>query len=131
MRVTKTVREYIEKKVTEIYVERYSAEAATAEEENKIRNAAILAAEKAARETAEEILAQYCDEYSFLEFYLENLNCTIGYRTLTIRDSHYSSSVHHWRDRMNAEIKEKVSEIVVELELGGTKETLEKMLSEI
>lgn len=131
MRVTKTVREYIEKKVTEIYTERYSAEAAAAKEENEICNAAVAAAEKAAREAVEEIFAQYCGDYSFLEFHPEKLSCGIGFRTLTIRDSHYSSSVHRWRDRMNAEIKEKVSEIVVELELGGTKETLEKMLSEI
>lgn len=131
MRVTKIVREYIEKKVTEIYTERYSAEAVAAEEENKIRDAAVAAAEKAAHEAAEGVFAQYCGEYSFLEFHSERLGCRVGCRTLVIRDSHYSSSVHHWRDRMNAEIEEKVSEIVVELELGGTKETLEKMLSEI
>ena len=50
---------------------------------------------------------------------------------VSIADRHMVSSVHYWRNRARTEIKEKVEDIIVTLELGGTKEDLERMISEI
>lgn len=53
------------------------------------------------------------------------------YSPINIVDRHKDSSVHNWNNRARAEIKEKVDDIIVTLELGGTKADLERMISEI
>ena len=53
------------------------------------------------------------------------------YSPINIVDRHMNSSVHNWQNRARAEIKEKVDDIIVTLELGGTKADLERMISEI
>lgn len=134
MRVTKVVREYIEKKVTEKYLERYAAEKAAAELESNIRDKIHEAAVEAARLAFDECVRGFLDyneNYNFIEYNPEGISIYGNYNVIRIKNMHNEGSKHNWRQRMNAEVKEKVSEIIVELELGGTKETLEKLLAEI
>ena len=133
MRVTKVVREYIEKKVTEKYMEKYADERAAAELERETRTKIFEAAEDAARIAFDECVRNYLDnnDFDFLQYNPEKINVYGNYNILCVKDMHNRNSKHCWHDRMSAEVKEKVSEIIVELELGGTKETLERLLAEI
>ena len=135
MRVTKTVKEYIGKCVREKVYKKYEAEKEAADTENMILknfwDALGEEIENIAKERVEKLLA----EYDFIE--LNNprytgSNFTYYYSNKTvIKDSCCNDSKHNWRRRADIEVNEKVSDIIVTLELGGTRADLDRMLSEI
>lgn len=131
MRVTKTIREYIEKKVWEKIEAKYEAEKLEAERQDKIRSEILNAASEAAEKVYREAVINAAQNIDFLEIYenrMPNVYCS---GCIEIKDRCYINSVHHWKDRARTEWREIVDNIVVTLELGGTKNDLDKMLSEI
>jgi hypothetical protein len=127
MRVTKTVREYIAKQValrfpkTEIELQqeqnREIVNKANSEYQKRVEKARAEIAKKVAEEfgiTAEvaEIKMHYASPFES------------GYTTT-------ANQANTARFERNKIIKDKVEDIIVTLELGGTKADLEKMLAEI
>ena len=131
MRVTKTVREYIEKKVAEKVYVKYEAEKLEAKRQNDLVNNFWDELEKELEAIAVERLNKFIEENSFAERGARDTIVSYYSSTLRIADRHINSSVHNWQNRARAEIKEKVDDIIVTLELGGNKEDLERMISEI
>lgn len=130
MRVTKTVREYIEKKVAEKVYVKYEAEKLEAKRQYEEINNFIKELEDTMNEYVDKHIKMFVEEHPYAERGArEKLVCF--YSTINVADRHMNSSVHNWQKRALAEIKEKVDDIVVTLELGGTKADLERMISEI
>lgn len=131
MRVSKTVREYIEKKVSEKVNAKYSTEKIEAERQNKAMSDFWNNLSEELEALAAERVKKFLEENSFAERGSRSKITSYYSGVISIVDRHTISSVHCWRDRAKVEIKEKVEDIVVTLELGGTKEDLERMISEI
>ena len=133
MRVSKTVKEYIEKEVRNKIYEKYAFEKETKEKQldflKEVRETAQQEAFKAYIQTVKEMIKDYVyieiDENIEKKFYIS------GYNNIRIKDSAYTNNIHNWESRANKEIKEKVEEIIVTLELGGNKKDLDRMLKEI
>ena len=135
MRVTKTVKEYIEKCVREKIYKKYEEEKAIAENESHIVNAFWEALGDEIEAIAQERVAKFIEENDFVEMtearYTSSNITSCHSNRVTIKNKVYETSVHNWRRRANAEVDEKVTDIIVTLELGGTKADLDRMLSEI
>ena len=130
MRVTKTVREYIEKKVAEKVYVKYEAEKLEAKRQNEeIRNF-IEELEDVMNEYVDKHIKMFIEEHPYAERGARERLVSF-YSPINIADRHMSFSIHNWQNRARAEIKEKVDDIIVTLELGGTKADLERMISEI
>lgn len=134
MRVTKTIREYIEKEVSARLTPKYEVEKAEAERQSKAKSdflegcqAAAEAAFDAYFEAHFSEIADFCEDARDNKIRYNDL-C---YRAVRITDQIYTTSVHNWESRRRAEVKAKVDEIIVELELGGTKAELMAMLEKI
>ena len=131
MRVSKTVREYIEKRVSEKVNAKYDAERIEADRQNKVINDFWNNLSEELEALAAERVNKFLEKNSFAERGPRPDIISYHPSVISIADHYLSSSVHNWRNRARAEIKEKVEDIVVTLELGGTKEDLERMISEI
>lgn len=138
MRVSKTVKEYIEKEVTIRLEPKYAAEKAEAARQEKIRTDLLEKAAHEARMVWDAVidagLAQPGTE--FMEDRRESDyggNCPTFYNScaVAIRNRQTVSSIHQWYSRMVKERMSIVNNIIVELELGGTKADLERLLNEI
>ena len=130
MRVTKTVKEYIEKCVREKVYKKYEAEANEAKRQNDIISDFEEEMEQLIRKVAKEKIDTFLKENEFAEIFEDNFGVRYGYR-IKITNSNCINSVHCWRRRASAEVNEKVTDIIVTLELGGTKADLDRMLNEI
>lgn len=125
MRVTKAIRDYVEKKVFDEY--------------DKAKRELRKSYEERVEKAKEEI------EIILENEVLENINMVLGYygmEQITADDAFYRIYVSIQNRKDEAEInekrkeiyisaKDKITEILATLELGGTKEDLDKMLSEI
>ena len=131
MRVSKTVREYIEKKISEKVSAKYDAERIEADRQNKAINDFWNNLSEEIEALAAERINKFLEKNSFAERGPGSLIVSTYYNVISIADRHMNSSVHNWKNRARTEIKEKVEDIVVTLELGGTKEDLERMINEI
>ena len=130
MRVTKTVKEYIEKCVREKVYKKYEAEEAEAKRQREEISNFIENLEDTMKEYVEKHIKMFVEEHPYAER-SSNENLVVFYTPINIADHHMQSSVHNWRRRADVEVNEKVTDIVVTLELGGTKADLDRMLSEI
>lgn len=130
MRVTKTVREYIEKKVAEKVYVKYEAEKLEAKRQNEEINNFIKELEDTMNEYVDKHIKMFIEEHPYAERGARERLVSF-YHLMNVADRHMDSSVHNWQSRARAEIKEKVDDIIVTLELGGTKADLERMISEI
>lgn len=130
MRVTKTVREYIEKCVREKVYKKYEAEEAEANRQREEINNFIESLEDTMNEYVEKHIKIFVEEHPYAER-CPRENFVSLYNPINIIDRHMNSSVHNWRRRADVEVNEKVTDIIVTLELGGTKADLDRMLSEI
>jgi predicted transcriptional regulator len=131
MRVSKTVREYIEKKVSEKVNAKYDAERIEAERQNNVMNDFWNNLSKELEALAAERVNKFLEENSFAEKGARDTITSFYPSAIMVADRHTNSSVHNWRNRARVEIKEKVEDILVTLELGRTKEDLERMINEI
>ena len=130
MRVTKTVKEYISKRVAEKYkplIAEIDLDYKVKKEEvNKKIECAITEFEKQLKA----IMADNCGEWNFEieERYGSGGHILSWYEA---RDKKAENDYWQKKRSLEAEKSEKIENIIVELELGGTRETLEKMLAEI
>lgn len=128
MRVSKTVREYIEKQVAN----------KMPKTENELQYDKVEQTINKANEQFHKLMEQAKEKV------VEQLQKEYGLSTdMVMEKSHYSySPFGSWNteirqkadtDRQNrrAKINQKIEDIIVNLELGGTKADLEKMLAEI
>ena len=125
MRVTKAIREYVEKKVFDEYDKA----------KRELRKSYKERVEKA-KEEIEMILENEV---------LENINMVLGYDGMeqikaddafyriyvSIQNRKDEAEINEKRKEIYISAKDKITEILATLELGGTKEDLDKMLSEI
>ena len=135
MRVTRTIREYIEKSVKEKVYKKYEVEKEAAEAEQKTLNDFWDKLGEEIENIAKERVEKFIAENDFVELTEARYtsSCFTSYYSgrVSIKDKIYSNSKHNWRRRADAETKKKVDEIIITLELGGSKADLDKMLSEI
>ena len=125
MRVTRAIRDYVEKRVYDEYDKA----------KRELRKDYEERVEKAKEEIEETIEGDV----------IENINAILGYygmEQIKAEDAFYriyvsvqnrkdESELNKKRQEMWYSAKDKVAEILATLELGGTKEDLDKMLSEI
>lgn len=130
MRVTKLIREYVEKKVKEAYP-KSEAEIRWEEKSNKVNEAITKA-----NDLVEAYAKKIGEEINF-EFGLDE-----GYRIKAYEDRNWFSTSYYsddedYRASYKAEkerrkkIAETVEEILISLELGGTKADLDEMLAKV
>lgn len=135
MRVTKNIREYIEKEVRARIENRYAEEKTEAKRQNDL----LMGFLEGASAAAEAAYLAYCTEHFANISDFAELNVDDEYsrphfynsRTATIKDKQYISSIHSWSRRMDTEVKAIVADIVVTLELGGTRKELDEMLANL
>ena len=135
MRVTKTIRNYIEKEVRARIQPKYAAEETEAKRRLAARDAFFDKCAHAAEEAFNAAFeANFHDVSDFMEDVREADNSPVSFydsRAALIPDRVQRNSVYQWQNRMNAEVNKITTEIVVELELGGTKAELMAMLERI
>lgn len=134
MRVTKAVREYIEKQVRAKVEQKYEAEKNESKRIKDIKADIETRAAEAARQAAIAVFMEaknYEDILDFDEKFMQDIYMSGSYRVLGLKDEVYQNSVHRWSHRMQNEVEEKVQDIIVTLELGGNKADLDRMLSEL
>lgn len=135
MRVTKTIREYIEKEVRARIQPKYAAEETEAKRRLAARDAFFDKCAKAAEEAFNAAFeANFHDVSDFMEDVREADHSPVGFyfnQAVQIPDQSQCNSVYRWQIRMNEEANKITQEIVVELELGGTKAELMAMLEKI
>ena len=130
MRVTKLIREYVEKKVKESYPK--TAEEFAWEERSKALSQAMTEVNEIVEAFAEKVIAEINEKYGFAEGYdrLEKTQYAIVRSHGQFDDPIYRASYNARKDREKA-IEEKIEEILLILELGGTKADLDEMLNNI
>ena len=135
MRVTKNVREYIEREVEKKLMPKYEADKAQAKAQKDALSNFLEGAAKAAEDAFKIYFEAHWNEVG--EFCHDNMSndyCKPHFynsRVAAITDEHNITSVHCWSARMREEAKHIVSDIIVTLELGGGRAELEEMLNNI
>lgn len=134
MRVTKNIKEYIGRHVREKVYAKYEAERLEAERQSKIVSKFWEELEESFEAQAQVEIDNFVKTHS--DFLEKNdfEQSFIGYfrcNAINIKDKQYINSVHHWRERANREVQEIMDNIIITLELGGSKADLDRMLSEI
>ena len=134
MRVTKAVREYIEKQVRAKIEKKYEVEK---NESNRIKDIKEDIETRATEAASQEAIAvfmeakNYEDILDFDEKSVQNIYMGGSRNVIGLKDRVYQNSIHNWSYRMQSEVDEKVQDIIVTLELGGNKADLDRMLNEI
>lgn len=131
MRVSKAVKDYITEQVSVRLAPKYREDELQAQYETTTRDEILERAANMARDVFKKVLKEEGSKYPFLKVDLENVPSCYNSMSLTIPDRIYTSSVHKWAHRMEQERDKIVNNIIVELELGGTKADLERLLDEI
>lgn len=133
MRVTKKVENYIREQVKAKIMPKYEAEKAEARRILDIKNDIESRASQAAKEAAQAVYAEAKAHGEFFELSEEALQRAYFscYSAISIKNYSHSDSVYKWDSRYHAEVDRVVDNIVVTLELGGSKADLDRMLSEI
>ena len=129
MRVTKLIREYVEKKVKEAYPK--SEAELIWEEKSRRTNEALTRAndivEAYAKKVAEEINAEFgLGDYNIKPFEGRNWFSTSYYG-----DCEEFRACRKAEDERRKKIAETIEEILINLELGGTKADLDEMLAKV
>lgn len=135
MRVTKTIREFIEREVSARLAPKYEAEKQEAKRQSDIEQEVWEKALTAMQEACDKVLDKAIAEHDFLgDLRSVSKGCCVELRkhcAFHIKDYQNYSSVHRYQRRMTDEAKKTVDEIIVELELGGTKAELMEMLDKV
>lgn len=127
MRVSKVVKEYIVKKVNAVYNPKIN----DIDLEYRCKKEELLKKMQSFLNTAEEqmkaIIADNCETWNFEQLYGRNILNMSNY----IADADAENEYRIKKDDLRRERDAKIEEIIVELELGGNRETLEKLLAEL
>ena len=127
MRVSKVVKEHITKRVNAVYNPRINEIDLDYRGKKEEVIAKIRSFVENAEKEVQAILADNCGTWNFAPNYGKNVLSFNSY----IGDYDMEREYRNKQDQLRAERDEKIEEIIVELELGGNKETLEKMLAEL
>lgn len=130
MRVTKLIREYVVKKVNESYP-KTEAELAYEEYKNNIDNA-IAEANEIVFEYVKKLAEELNAKYGFSED--DNLKANSYYNAVFHKKDYDSKSCEEYikaSEERRKKINEKIEEILLTLELGGTKADLDEMIKNI
>lgn len=137
MRVTKTVRNYIEKEVYARLKPKYAEEEKISKEQKSAKDAFLQAAADAAKEAYNRYfdehfpeVSDFCTDKRNSDIYACRPNCYAG-NAVSLNGERDISSVHGWNSRLAKEASAIIEDIVVTLELGGTKAELAEMLEKI
>ena len=128
MRVSKTVREYIEEQVASKFPK--TEEELNFEQLSNLVNLANQEYEKRMSQLKDKVVAELMEEYNFPQQVLCKNN-SIGYNQFTTWNTQAKQDSDNARRVREKAMQEKIKGIIVSLELGGTKADLEKMLAEI
>lgn len=136
MRVSKTVREHIDKRVRDAIKKKHESEVNQAKYEESVRDEMLTFAAAAAKaawmKTIEEAVTAYPFLVKGVSFSGEQIIPSFyNGASLIYKDKDKNTSVHNVNVRIHDETKQAVENIIVELELGGTKADLERLLAEI
>ena len=126
MRVSKTVKDYIVKEVGKKYADKLKAIGADYNAKEKEINDMIDEKMNEFEAELQALIAEKNDGYEF--------KTSWGHPILSCRlvsDGEEKQNIRNKRREMETEIEEKYTNIILELELGGTKADLERMLSEL
>lgn len=130
MKVTKLIREYVEEKVRESYPK--SAEELAWEEHGKNINEAITEANERVFEYAKKLAEELNARYGFpVDSNLSACNHYNSVRNKYDCDSEIYRAYRKARDERQQKIEETIKEILITLELGGSKADLDEMLANI
>lgn len=137
MRVTKTVHNYIEKEVYARLKPKYAAEEKISKEQKSAREEFLQAAAHAAQEAYNQYfdehfpeISSFCTDKRNSDTYACRPNCYAG-NSVSLNGERDISSVHGWNSRLSKEASAIIEDIVVTLELGGTKAELAEMLEKV
>ena len=128
MRVTKTIKEYLEKQIKNKAHSSPKYEALKAA--SKADEEAFDAAVKAIKEHAEAEVEKLIEQYECSSRYSYSRDSRVEIRTGDL-ETPTGKVFHDYIREINNQIDEKVDEIIIALELGGTKEMLEDLLQEV
>ena len=135
MRVTKTIKEFIEKEVSNRLEAKYAAEKEEAIFQMKVEREVWEAAMNAAQKAYDEYMAGAFAQYDFLEDFHTDKEChcveLCKHMAFGIKDRRSYTGVQCWNRRKEDEVKSIVDNIIVEMELGGNKATLMAMLDKV
>lgn len=128
MRVSKVVREYIEKQVGARYPK--SENELKAEQVNNCINQANEKYHKLMEQAKEQIVEQLKQEYALPNEMVEKRS-NYSYSPFSLWGTEIRQKADIDNQNRRIAINQKIEDIIVTLELGGTKADLEKMLAEI
>ena len=135
MRVTKTIREFIEKEVSNRLDAKYAAEKEEANFQTKVEQDERAAAMDAAQKAYDEYMSGAFALYGFLEdLHTDKERRCVELRmhmAFDIKDRLSYNGVQCWRRRKDEEARSIVNDIIVDMELGGDKATLMAMLDKV
>lgn len=130
MRVTGIIKEYIEKEVRKRIETKYEEKAKIKQLRDNIKNDFIT---RLTEELNNQMNKSIDNFLSTHQDYRDNRSYTWG-NTVTLNYSIISNKkddIETWEKDMEQEIMTKVKEIIVALELGGTKKDLDELLNNI
>lgn len=131
MRVTRTIKDYIARRVNEIYQPKINnIDADYKKERDALDERIHLVVERFDKEL-KAIVAESCTKYNFEAGGYSYSRTTDFLTVVGVRDKEAEDKFYNEKRKLTEEKSLKIEEIIVELELGGTKETLEKLLSEL
>ena len=125
MKVSKTVKEYIAKKVCEAYAEKINIIGREYLDKKKEIEEKLSEMQKEFREKATALIEENCGTWDF------SSRASFGFYSIRIGDADYEQEIRNREAEIRIARDNKVEEIIVTLELGGTKADLEKMLNNI
>lgn len=125
MRVSKTVKEYITKKVCEVYAEKINNIGKEYFDKKEEIEDKIMEMEKEFKEKTKALIKENCGTWNFAS------DTIFSYCTVRMGDKDYEQEVRNKKYEIAKERDEKIEEIIITLELGGTKADLEEMLNNL
>lgn len=134
MRITKTIREYIEREVKAKVTPKYAAEKIESDRQKKALSEFLDACQQAAVDAYN---AYFDEHFSDISSFCEDCRRGPVYvrevrePQARLKNAHCISSIHRWIRRCDTEIEETVDRIILELELGGDKARLMEMLEAV
>jgi Fe2+ transport system protein B len=130
MKVTRLIREYVEKKVNESYPKTVAE--LEWEEHDKSLDEAVTEARERVFEFAKKVAEEVSEKYGFPTD--SNLMACDNNRSIGRRynsNSEIYQAYYKAREERKQKIDEKIEEILLTLELGGSKAELDEMLANI
>ena len=129
MRVTKLIREYVEKKVKEAYPK--SEAELIWEEKSRRTNEALTRANDIVEAYAKKIAEEINAEFGLGDYNLKPFEGRNWFSTSYYGDCEEFRACRKAEDERRKKIAETIEEILINLELGGTKADLDEMLAKV